>query len=299
MDFGEIGKKIYDISKSREFRRYVIFRVRCILNRRRMKRLWDYFHSASVLVQISDVYPFVYEQPQRAFFYHRSTFEERAAIVEAHFAFLTEHIREDVLLDWYQEKNYLLWKGPSLDNEELALMLYYEAGQRKEGLLSVMLRLSTKPLYQIIFWIAPNKAGRPSMWIGAMQGPNMDNAREIVKQATKLCHAYRTKNLILYAAQAVARSLGLSHIYAVTNEGYYTNNHVRIDKKLKTDFSDFWREAGGRETDDSRFDELPLVEPRKTMEEVPTRKRAVYRRRFAMLDELDAAVASRMKEWRR
>lgn len=299
MDFGEIGKKIYDISKSREFRRYVIFRVRCILNCRRMKRLWDYFHSASVLVKISDVYPFVYEQPQRAFFYHRSTFEERAALVEAHFAFLTEHIREDVLLDWYQEKNYLLWKGPSLDNEELALMLYYEAGQRKEGLLSVMLRLSTKPLYQIIFWIAPNKAGQPSMWIGAMQGPNMDNAREIVKQATKLCHAYRTKNLILYAAQAVARSLGLSHIYAVTNEGYYTNNHVRIDKKLKTDFSDFWREAGGRETDDSRFDELPLVEPRKTMEEVPTRKRAVYRRRFAMLDELDAAVASRMKEWRR
>ena len=51
MDFGEIGKKIYDISKSREFRRYVIFRVRCILNRRRMKRLWDYFHSASVLAK--------------------------------------------------------------------------------------------------------------------------------------------------------------------------------------------------------------------------------------------------------
>lgn len=299
MDFGEIGKKIYDISKSREFRRYVIFRVRCILNRRRMKRLWDYFHSASVLAKISDVYPFVYEQPQRAFFYHRSTFEERAALVEAHFAFLTEHIREDVLLDWYQEKNYLLWKGPSLDNEELALMLYYEAGQRKEGLLSVMLRLSTKPLYQIIFWIAPNKAGQPSMWIGAMQGPNMDNAREIVKQTTKLCHAYRTKNLILYAAQAVARSMGLSHIYAVTNEGYYTNNHVRIDKKLKTDFSDFWREAGGRETEDKRFDELPLVETRKTMEEVPTRKRAVYRRRFEMLDELDAIVAARMKEWRR
>ena len=299
MDFGKIGKTIYDISKSREYRRYIIFRMRCILNRGRMDKLWAYFHSTPVLAKISDIYPFVYEQPQRAFFYHRSTFEERAALVEAHFSFLEERIREDVLLDWYQEKNYLLWKGPSLDGEELALMLYYEAGQRKEGLLSVMLRLSTKPLYQIIFWIAPNKGGQPSMWIGAMQGPNMDNAREIVKQTTKLCHAYRTKNLILYAAQAVARSLGLSHIYAVTNEGYYTNNHVRIDKKLKTDFSDFWREAGGCETEDNRFDELPLFESRKTMEEVPTRKRAVYRRRFAMLDALDAAVLARMKEWRR
>ena len=147
----------------------------------------------------------------------------------------------------------------------------------------------------MIFWLSPNPSGEPSLWIGAMQGPNMEDAREIVKRATKLCHAYRTKNLILYATQAVARALGAAHIYAVTNEGYYTNNHLRMDKKLKTDFSDFWREAGGKETEDKRFDELPLIEPRKTMEEVPTRKRAVYRRRFAMLDELDAAVAENMK----
>jgi uncharacterized protein VirK/YbjX len=295
-DFAAIGKQIYDIRKSRECRRYWVFRVRCVLNRARMKALWDYFHSTPVLKKISELYPFVYEQPQRAFFYHRSTFEERTALVEAHFAFLAERLRDDVLFSLYREESFSLWDGPELDGKPLALSLFYEPGQRKEGILSVMLRLEDKPLYQMIFWLAPNKAGKISLWIGAMQGPNMDDAREIVKRATKLCHAYRTKNLILYATQAVARSLGAEHIYAVTNEGYYTNNHVRMDKKLKTDFSDFWREAGGHETEDSRFDELPLVEARKTMEEVPTRKRAVYRRRFEMLDELDATIAARMKE---
>ena len=134
------------------------------------------------------------------------------------------------------------------------------------------------------------------MWIGAMQGPNMAHARDVVKQATKVCHSYRTKNLVLYIAQAVARMLGLRHIFAVTNSGYYANNHVRVDRKLKTDFSEFWREAGGVNTDDTRFMELPLIEVRKTMEEVPTRKRAVYRRRFAMLDEVDREVEERMKE---
>lgn len=298
-DFATIGKQIYDIRKSRECRRYWVFRVRCVLNRARMKALWDYFHSTPVLEKISELYPFVYEQPQRAFFYHRSTFEERMALVEAHFVFLVERFREEILVELYSEKNFLLWEGPTLEDQPLSLMIYYEAGQRKEGLLSVMLRLAQQPLYQIIFWVAPDKNGLPSMWIGAMQGPNMEDAREIVKKVTKLCHAYRTKNLILYAAQAVARTLGLSHIYAVTNEGYYANNHLRIDKKLKTDFSDFWREVGGHETDDSRFDELPLIEMRKTMEEVPTRKRAVYRRRFAMLDELDTAVETRIRGWMR
>ena len=65
---------------------------------------------------------------------------------------------------------------------------------------------------------------------------------------------------------------------------------MRADRKLKTNFGDFWIEAGGKETEDERFYELPLIEPRKTMEEVPTRKRAVYRRRFAFLDEVDAEI---------
>ena len=76
--------------------------------------------------------------------------------------------------------------------------------------------------------------------------------------------------------------------------GYYANNHVRMDRKLKTSFSDFWQEAGGWTTADKRFDELPLMEHRKTMEEVPTRKRAVYRKRFALLDEIDAAIVASM-----
>lgn len=111
-----------------------------------------------------------------------------------------------------------------------------------------------------------------------------------------MCYGYRTKNLILYIAQAYARTLGIEKIYAVTNEGYYANNHARIDRKLKTDFSAFWTEAGGTPTDDSRFYELPLVESRKTMEEVPTRKRAVYRRRFALLDEIDKVIEDNVRK---
>ena len=113
---------------------------------------------------------------------------------------------------------------------------------------------------------------------------------------TKACHGYRTKNLILYMLQAMVRAMGIEKIYAVSNYGYYANNHVRSDRKLKTNFGDFWLEAGGRETEDKRFYELPLVEKRKTMEEVPTRKRAVYRRRFAFLDEVDAEIEAAVRK---
>ena len=174
------------------------------------------------------------------------------------------------------------------------VLLKFVSGQRKEGLLSVTMDVDTVPLYQIIFWIE-RRGGAPTLVIGAMQGPNTEDAQGFVREMTKRAHRFRTKNLILYMTQAVARVLGVQRILAVSNAGYYANNHIRRDRKLKTDFGAFWEEAGGWETDDKRFYELPLTLPRKTMEEVPTRKRAVYRRRFAFLDEVDAEIDVRVK----
>ncbi len=73
---------------------------------------------------------------------------------------------------------------------------------------------------------------------------------------------------------------------------------MRRDRKLKTDFGAFWEESGGKLCDDKRFYELPLTEYRKTMEEIPTRKRANYRKRFALLDEIDASIASNLRALR-
>ena len=295
-NFWSLGKKIYNMSNPREARRCVVFCARAMANRSRMRQIDAFFHQDAVLQQVADVCPFVYEQPTRAFFYNKSTFEERAALVEAHIGFLCDVLDEHVLLALYRHEQMLLWRGESCMEKEFAAFLMFSPGQRKEGLLSVMLRLGESALYQIIFWLNKAPDGEMAMWIGAMQGPNMENAKEVVKQVTKACHAYRTKNLILYMAQAVARSLGLKHIYAVSNEGYYANNHIRRDRKLKTDFGAFWEEAGGHVLADARFYELPLVEMRKTMEEVPTRKRAVYRRRFAFLDDVEAQIAENMRK---
>ena len=290
--FIELGKKIYDLNNPREAHRFAVFIARCLINQRRMKRVVQFFEGNELLRLVADNFPYVFEQPTRAFFYHRSTFEERVRLIEEHMTFLQSTLKPSAMLDLYSDRTLKLWSmelGEELGSMDLILRA--EPGQRKEGMAALMLVLPDgEPIYQIIFWIAKDRAGDWSMWIGALQGPNMDGAKDIIKKITKKCHAYRTKNLILYAAQAFARTLGLKNIYAVTNEGYYANNHVRRDRKLKTSLSDFWLEAGGEHTDDERFDQLPTVEKRKTVEEIPSHKRATYRRRFALLDGLDEDV---------
>lgn len=304
-NFIELGKKIYDLKNPREAHRFAVFVARCLLHPQRMSRLEKFFTQSELLAQVAEGYPYVYEQATRAFFYWRSTFEERARLIEENMQFLSARFNEDFMLKLYGDKKIEMWRM-NLDETlgDMNLVLCAESGQRKEGLAAVMFNLPDEvPVYQILFWIARdeliNRDGAWAMWIGAMQGPNVDDARELVKRITKRCHAYRTKNLILYAAQSVAKFLGVSKIFAVTNAGYYANNHLRSDRKLKTSFSDFWQEADGIATNDARFFELPLSETRKTVEEIPSHKRAQYRRRFAMLDELDAAIAEALRGFER
>ena len=293
----EIGKRIYNLENPREKRRYYVFLLRAMLHRRALKELVDFFNAVPARSKLLERNPFPVEQATRAFFYNKSTFAERVQLVRQHYELLEKLLQEKYFLQISGTKwqPYTIWESVYEDKPWLA-QLVFENGQRKEGLLSLELNLGRDHVYQIMFWVGYNQSGEASLWIGAIQGPNMENAKDVVKKMTKACHGYRTKNLILYMLQAVARNLGLKKIYAVSNYGYYANNHVRADRKLKTNFGDFWLEAGGRETDDARFYELPLTEPRKTMEEVPTRKRAVYRRRFAFLDEVDSEIARSVKK---
>ncbi len=303
-NFIELGKKIYNIDNPREAHRFAVFVARCCLHPQRMSGMEEFFSRSEILKEIAAGYPFVYEQATRAFFYHKSTFEQRIRLIEEHMNFCVKSFDENFLKRLYGDEHIELWKMPlGEDLEDMHLWFCSEPGQRKEGLASLKLATDIS-IYQIMFWIAPdnlvdvgNSTGEPAMWIGAMQGPNVEDAKELVKTITKKCHSYRTKNLILYSAQSLARSLGLKKIFAVTNEGYYANNHIRSDRKLKTSFGDFWEECGGIPTNDKRFYSLPIVEKRKSDEEIPVRKRAVYRRRFALLDELDETIAKNIKNF--
>ena len=294
MDYIELGKKIYNMENPREVKRCVVFVARCLLNNGRMKKIHQFFHQNELLAKIAEEYPFVYEQPTRAFFYRNSTFDERVELLEQHMRFIQMRFKKEVFLGLYNRQAYPLWESKD-ESGHLCFELWYNPGQRKEGILSIVLRLDEYYLYQMMIWIAPNKDGEWSLWIGAMQGPNMANAKDVIRKVTRRCHSYRTKNFILHVTQEVAKALGMKHIYAVTNYGYYANTHMRMEKKLKTSFSDFWEESGGHPCEDERFYELPMTEARKTMEEIPTRKRNYYRKRYALLDEVDASVAEKIK----
>ena len=293
-----VGKKLYQTHILKEMKRYIVFRTRCALHSSSMNDLLEFFAAIPQREAWLKGNPSFVEQTTRAFFYKGSTWDERMQLVKNHVQIMEELFAPELMDELYAEnKPVQLWED-SYQDKPLTLNLWFHAGQRKEGCLSLILMYEGEALYQIMFWLAKNKTdGKNVIYIGALQGPQ--NGNELIKGLTKAFFGYRTKNLVFYGLRSFARAIGVENIYAVANDGYYAMNHVRVDRKLKTDFGAFWQECEGAVCSDRRFYIMPVAEYRKSMEELKPSKRAQHRRRFAKMDEIQEAVAASLKKYQK
>lgn len=293
-----VGKSLYHMHVLKEVKRYLVFRTRCRLHSGAVNDVLEFFDATPARWSWLKGTPSFLEQTTRAFFYKGSTWDERVALVKNHILLLEQYFQPELMNKLYSEhKRVELWRD-SYEDKPLTLDLFFHAGQRKEGCLSLMLFYGEEALYQIMFWLGKNIAnGKPAIFIGALQGPQ--NGNELIKGLTKAFFGYRTKNLIFYGMRSFAKALGVEQIYAVANEGYYAMNHIRSDRKLKTDFGAFWQECEGSQCSDHRFYVMPTAEYRKSMEELKPSKRAQHRRRFAKMDEIEASVAAAVAKYKK
>ena len=300
----DAGHRLYITSRLKEMKRYLVFRARCRMHKDIVGGVLDFFVETPMRKDMLKGTPAFVEQVTRAFFYKGSDYADRAELIKNHVLFMEKKFTAEAISKLYvqvdETKNsgqgITLWED-AFEEKPLSMMLWFNAGQRKEGCLSLVLRWDTQDLYQIMFWFGPDMEHKEdALWIGALQGS--PNGSEVIKRLTKAFFGYRTKNLIFYGIRNLARCLGLNKIYAVTNEGYYAMNHVRSDRKLKTDFSSFWKECEGIPcAADSRFYVMPAEEYRKDMSELKPSKRAQHRRRFEKLDTVSAAFDTACKKY--
>jgi uncharacterized protein VirK/YbjX len=293
-----LSSKIYDVSiyKPKEVRRAIAFILRSLPYYSTMNRLIDFFHANPLRQQIFETRPYIIAQATRPFFYFQATYTQRIYLVMDHFAILDNLFITKGLSELYLNQGMILWCD-SYQDQTISIRISFKEADMKEGLLTLSLHIGEERIYRSIFWLARNASDEPFLWIGALQGPR--DGHEIVRSLTKHFFGYRPKNLIIFAIRALVQNLSLKGIYAVSNHGHYDNNYssslIAGHKfKLKTSLDDFWEQTGGTKCDNPCFYELPIEEPRKTIEEVVSHKRNLYRKRFTLLDEITASISKQL-----
>jgi len=177
------------------------------------------------------------------------------------------------------------------DNSEYRFTLTHQHTFDKEGELSLqMLNANDTPLVTLTFTLRQSTQGA-TLVIGGLQGPRRDvDSQEIIKTATKACHGLFPKRVAMEVATVLARMLGMQSVQAVSKQQHIYNSW-RYRKNFEADYDNFWLALEATLNPQGFFD-VPTQLPRKTMEQIASKKRAEYQRRYVLLDDLSAQVAS-------
>ncbi len=140
--------------------------------------------------------------------------------------------------------------------------------------------------------------GKSTLFIGGLQGAKAWVEHDQIQLATKACHGLFPKRLLLEAVCLLAQHFGVNQILAVSNDTHIYRSWRYAKKKkdkLHADYDSFWASLGG-EKDAQGLYHMPLQVARKSLEEIASKKRAEYRRRYELLDSMTAQIAAWFNE---
>ena len=155
----------------------------------------------------------------------------------------------------------------------------------REGQLAINLFLGETRIYTLSFSLFHHENGFAA-FIGAIQGRDIDGILEQYRELTKASHGMRPRDLLFEIFRIFCSELGVVDIFAVANEFRHHNDqryfHKSFAEKSRSNYNEIWMDRGGARVDPMFF-HFGVDKPERDLATVPTKKRAMYRRRAEML----------------
>jgi uncharacterized protein len=128
-------------------------------------------------------------------------------------------------------------------------------------------------------------------YVGGIQGlPGMlDRYRELTKKA----HGMRPTDLTIELFRMICKSINVERILCVSDEIRQDRSNYYLDRKdvssTRRPFNPIWTERGAVLREDGFF-AIPTTSLRRTSDNVPRNKRAMYKLRYEMLDSISVRI---------
>lgn len=209
----------------------------------------------------------------------------------AHYDHLASHVPpaiSDALLDT-KPLNIAGLEGK--EGQRFTLRLNAVSHFDKEGETSLMFTNETGESLATVTFSLIDYQQQPTLFIGAIQGPKAHVEHAEIQIATKACHGLLPKRLVMEAVMQVAELTQMTHIVAVSNRTHIYE-HPRYKKRkgmVFADYDSFWETLCGKLGEDGYF-HLPLQIHHRPLDEIASKRRSEYRRRYLLLDDMQAQI---------
>jgi hypothetical protein len=161
-----------------------------------------------------------------------------------------------------------------------------------EGLWQVaLIAASGTRLYSLGFGLTDAR----TLFVANVQGPSLGvDGPALIRQVTHAAHGMRPPHLLLHALRLLAREWGVEVLIGIDPQNHIKGRWNLRRSRLRFDYAAFWMERGAVRSRDGNW-RLPFALETRSLADVPTKRRAMYRRRYDMLTQLENALTSLSK----
>lgn len=223
--------------------------------------------------------------------------KQTLAALACHYQTFASHLSTSERMHYFTSQGITLARLTGKSEEFYSIQLVAEANQDKEGEATLIFRDAQQTQLAAITFAFCEYQNKKTLFIGGLQGAKANVAHDAIQFATKGCHGLFPKRLLLEACTGLASFMGMEQIAAVSNTTHIYKSWRYSKKKqgkLFADYDSFWQSLAGEQNADGTF-LLPSNIVRKPMEEIASKKRSEYRRRYELLDSLQTQITAALK----
>lgn len=270
------GKKITKMAliRSRYYLRYVLSAKYC-------HHFVDFLNHHSVWQQLFTENPYRFNTMLYRFCDKRFNPQQRLTALRYNFEFAEKAFSHSLCQNLVTQNSVAITPL----NNGISAYLNINTIDPVEGFFSVNLRdENNNRLYDLSFSFIPDN----QLLITSIQGPNGEEAQDLVRMLTKQLHGIRPSYMLIMLMKIISRQLGC-HLIGIKHKNqakYRWNDHSR----LLFNYDQFWQENGAEFNHLSQYWRLSTEIERREPESIQSKKRSMYRKRYEMLDQVQSAV---------
>lgn len=173
------------------------------------------------------------------------------------------------------------------NGETFTVILACTGRCEREGEVNLLFRRDGVQLAMLTFAVTTVDGEKVAM-IGGIQGAHRDTPHELIRETTKACYGLFPKRLLMETLTLICAETGVTKIEAVSDNGHiFRSLRYRLKKRslFHASYNEFW-ETLNAQPSGTKLYSLPLSFPRKPLEEIASKKRSEYRKRYDLLDTL-------------
>ncbi len=160
----------------------------------------------------------------------------------------------------------------------------------REGELTINLFLGDVRAFSLAFSFA-RKDGMLFAYVGAIQGRNIADIKDTYRDMTKALHGMRPRDFLIEIFRVYCRHARVLFLLAVTDASRHHRSTYfgNPEKSFSLNYDEVWQDRGGVK-ENADFFRLAVETQVRAIEDIPPNKRSMYRRRYALLAEIDSTT---------